>query len=66
MADYEIDEIHRILREISVRFDHDICKLSKYYQKLDEELRKAGYKFVDPPSEKPEETAKSTNKDAAD
>ena len=66
MADYEIDEIHRIRREISARFGHDVSKLSAYYQKLDEEFRKAGYKFVDPPSETPEAAAKSTNKDAAD
>ena len=67
MADYEIDEIHRIRKEISARFDHDVSKLSAYYQKLDEEYRKSGkYKFVDSPLEKSEEAAKSTNKDAAD
>ena len=66
MVDYEIDEIRKIRREISARFDHDIRKLGAYYQKLDEEFRKAGYKFVDSPSEKPEKSPKSTNKDAAD
>ena len=53
MADYELDEIHRIRREISARFNHDAKKLGAYYRALDEEFRKAGYKFVDPPSEDP-------------
>ena len=42
MADYEIDEIHRIRWEISARFDHDINKLCEYYMKLDEKYRKSG------------------------
>jgi len=54
MADYELDEIRRIRREISARFDHDVNKLCEYYMKLDEKYRKSGkYKFVDPPTEKP-------------
>ena len=66
MADYEIDEIHRIRREISARFDHDVNKLCEYYMKLDEKYRKSGkYKFVDPPDEKPE-AAKSDDEKAAD
>lgn len=65
MADYELDEIHRIRREISARFGHDVSKLVAYYQKLDEEFRKAGYKFADLPPEEPE-AAKSTDKEAAD
>ena len=52
MADYEIDEIRRIRREISDRFDHDVDKLIAHYQALEEEYRKSGkYKFVDPPDE---------------
>jgi len=65
MANYEIDEIHRIRRETSARFNHDMKKLGAYYRALDEEFRKAGYKFVDPPDEKPE-TAKSDDEKAAD
>ena len=42
MANYEIDEIRRIRREISARFDHDAQKLGAYYRALDEEFRKAG------------------------
>ena len=57
MADYELDEIRRIRREISARFDHDVKKLRTYYQKLDEEFRKSGkYKFVDPLLEQPQGT----------
>ena len=52
MKNHEIDEIHRIRREISAQFDHDAEKLGAYYRALDEEFRKAGYKFVDPPSKK--------------
>ena len=52
MADYEIDEIRRIRREISERFDHDVGKLLAHYQALEREYRKSGkYKFVDPPDE---------------
>ena len=66
MADYELDEIHRIRREISARFDHDARKLGEYYRELDKKYRKSGkYKFVEPPDEKLK-TAKSPNKDAAD
>ncbi len=65
MADYELDEIHRIRREISERFNHDPEKLGAYYQALDQEFRKAGYKFADLPPEKPE-TPKQNNKEAAD
>ena len=65
MADYELDEIHRIRREISARFKHDPEKLGAYYRALDEEFRKAGYKFVNLASEKPE-TAKSEDEKAAD
>ena len=54
MADYELDEIRRIRREISERFDHDVSKLVTYYMELDKKYRKSGkYKFVDPPTEKP-------------
>ncbi|RKU38386.1 hypothetical protein C6496_06110 [Candidatus Poribacteria bacterium] len=56
MANCELDEIRRIRREISARFDHDMDKLIAHYQALEEEYRKSGkYKFVDPPSEKPKE-----------
>ena len=49
MANYEIDEIRRIRREISERFDHDVGKLIAHYQALEKEYRKSGkYKFVDP------------------
>ncbi|MXV73997.1 hypothetical protein F4Z99_06945 [Candidatus Poribacteria bacterium] len=66
MADYEIDEIRRIRREISARFDHDVNKLIAHYQAVEKEYRKSGkYKFVDPPDEKPE-TAKSDDEKAAD
>ena len=66
MADYEIDEIHRIRREISERFNHDVSKLIAHYQALEQKYRKSGkYKFVDPPDEKPE-AEKSTNEAAAD
>ena len=67
MVDYEIDEIRRIRRKISARFGHDVGKLIAHYQELEEEYRKSGkYTFVDPPSEKPELSPKSENKDAAD
>lgn len=66
MADYEIDEIRRIRREISERFDHDIDKLIAHYQALEKEYRKSGkYKFVDPPDEKPK-TTESNDEKAAD
>ncbi len=66
MANYEIDEIRRIRREISARFDHDASKLGEYYRKLEEEYRKSGkYKFVDPPPEKPK-AEKSKDEEAAD
>ncbi len=66
MADYELDEIHRIQREILVRFDHDVDKLIAHYQALEEEYRKSGkYKFVDPLSKKPK-VAKSKDEEAAD
>ena len=66
MADYEIDEIRRIRREISAKFDHDASKLGEYYRELEEKYRKSGkYKFVDPPDEKPE-AAKSEGDKAAD
>ena len=66
MANYEIDEIRRIRREISVRFDHDVGKLIAHYQALEKEYRKSGkYKFVDPPDEKPE-TEKLINEETAD
>lgn len=66
MANYEIDEIRRIRREISAKFDHDASKLGEYYRKLEKEYRKSGkYKFVDPPTEKPK-AEKSTNEEAAD
>ena len=66
MADYEIDEIRRIRREISERFDHDVGKLIAHYQALEKEYRKSGkYKFVDPPDEKPK-IEKSKDEEAAD
>ena len=66
MANYEIDEIRRIRREISERFDHDVGKLIAHYQALEKEYRKSGkYKSVDPPSEKPEST-QSRDEKAAD
>ena len=67
MADYEIDKIRRIRREISARFGHDVDKLIAHYQALEEEYQKSGkYKFVDPPSEKSKKAAKSANEEAAD
>ena len=66
MANYELDEIRRIRREISAKFDNDASKLGEYYRKLEEEYRKSGkYKFVDPPDEEPE-AAKSEGDKAAD
>ncbi len=66
MADYELDEIREIRREISTRFDHDVGKLIAHCQALEREYRKAGkYKFVDPSDEKPE-AEKSKNEEAAD
>ena len=66
MADYEIDEIRRIRREISARFDHDVGKLIAHYQALEKEYRKSGkYKFVDPPNEK-RKIEKSKGEEAAD
>ena len=66
MANYELDEIRRIRRKISERFDHDVSKLVAHYQELEQEYRKSGkYKFVDPP---PEElsTPESGDEKAAD
>ena len=66
MANYEIDEIRRIRREISAPFDHDVSKLVAYYMELDKKYRKPGkYKFVDPPTEKPKAT-KSANEETTD
>lgn len=66
MADYEIDEIRRIRREIAARFDHDVDKLIAHYQALEQEYRKSGkYKFVDPPDKKPK-AAKLDDQKAAD
>ena len=66
MVDYELDEIRRIRREISARFDHDVGKLIAHYQALEKEYRKSGkYKFVDPPDEKPK-IEKSKDEAAAD
>ena len=66
MANYEIDEIRRIRREISARFNHDPQKLGEYYRELDKKYRKSGkYKFVDPPTEKPK-VEKSKDEEAAD
>ena len=65
MADYELDEIHRIRREISARFEQDEDKLSANYLALEQEYRKSGkYKFVDPPEKS--ETPKRSDKEAAD
>lgn len=65
VANYEIDEIRRIRREISARFDHDVDKLIAHYQALEKEDRKSGkYKFVDPPSEKSESTESGDEKAA--
>ena len=66
MTNYEIDEIRRIRREISARFNHDASKLGEYYRELEEKYRKSGkYKFVDPPDEKPK-TTESNDEKAAD
>lgn len=66
MADYELDEIHRIRREISTKFNHDVSKLVAHYQALEKEYRKSGkYKFVDPPSEDPK-PMKTSDEKAAD
>ena len=68
MVDYEIGEIRRIRREISARFDHDVRQTDRVtIKQLEKEYRKSGkYKFVEPPSEKPEKEAKSKNGEAAD
>ena len=66
MADYEIDEIRRIRRKISARFDHDVGKLIAHYQALEKAYRKSGkYKFVDPLPEEPK-IEKSKDEEAAD
>ena len=66
MTNYELEEIHKIRRNISARFDHNASKLGEYYRELDKKYRKSGkYKFVDPPNEKPK-AAKSPNEEAAD
>ena len=66
MADYELDQIRKIRRKISARFNHDVSKLVAHYQALEKEYRKSGkYKFVDPPSENPI-TLKTTDRKAAD
>lgn len=65
MADYELDEIRRIRCEISARFNHDARRLGEYYQTLDEEYRKAGYKFAAPPPENPA-PAESPDMEVAD
>ena len=66
MADYEIDEIRRIRREISARFDHDVGKLIAHYQALEQKYRKSGkYKFVDPSPKEPT-IEKSKDGEAAD
>ena len=66
MANYELDEIHRIRREISAKFNHDASKLGEYYGELDKKYRKSGkYKFVEPPSEKLK-IPKPTDKEAVD
>ncbi|MCE2402273.1 hypothetical protein J4G08_15485 [Candidatus Poribacteria bacterium] len=38
MADYELDEIHRIRREISAKFNHDMGKLVAHYQALEKSI----------------------------
>ncbi len=66
MTNYELDEIHRIRREISAKFDHDVDKLIAHYQALEKKYRKSGkYKFADPPSEDPK-PIKTTDEKAAD
>ena len=66
MANYEINEIRRIRRKISARFDHDVGKLIAHYQALEKEYRKSGkYKFADPPSEN-SKVVKSKGEEAAD
>lgn len=65
MANYEIDEIRRIRREISARFDHDVNKLIAHYQALEQKYRKSGkYKFVDPPLQKAKD-AKQADEETA-
>ena len=65
MTNYELDEIHRIRRKISAKFDHDAKKLGEYYRKLEKEYRKSGkYKFADPPDEKQEDTKTEDDKAA--
>ncbi len=50
-----MEEVHEMRRKISAEFGHDLNRLVAYYQELGTEMRKSGrYKFVDPPSEKPE------------
>lgn len=67
MANYELDEIHRIRQEISERFNHDARKLAEYYMALDKKYRQSGkYKFVDPPAKKLEKAAESKSEEAAD
>ena len=66
MADYEIDAIRRIRREISARFDDDVGKLIAHYQALERKYRKSGkYKFADL-SDEQSEAKKPKNEEAAD
>lgn len=55
MACSIMEEVHEMRRKISEEFGHDLNRLVAYYQKVENEMRKSGkYRFVDPPSEKPE------------
>jgi hypothetical protein len=48
MDDYEIDEIRRVRRQISVEHDHDLRKIAEHYRELEKKLRESGrYKFAD-------------------
>ena len=48
MSDYEIDDIRRIRREVSEKYDHDLRKVVEYYRRVENELRESGrYRFVD-------------------
>ncbi len=50
-----MEEVHEMRRKISAEFGHDLKRLGAYCQELETEMRKSGkYRFVDPPSEKPE------------
>ena len=49
MKDEVIEEIRAIRHQISAEFDHDIHKYCAYLMREEEEMRKQGAVFSDPP-----------------